>query len=318
MGETMTMKANAMRCVCTLSGLVLLAACATTEVRQGPPVGPIAVDEGGAVGYQHGFERSRFAIGTIRRHVKEFGLFKEVGADGTFAVDAANGSVTAILNAPPPERQQPVWYTLGFERHNAMVVEYFMASGLPRDQIGGVHAMTSLSASYHDTSSRASETVTGYQSVLQRRVHGIPVADSVAWARMNDHGAVLGEGVYWPAIPGRAITDARRLQERLSQDSTRNVFLARLPVNTSPGAVVIRHSSAVVREPFEAFASYDVIEPIYRREAATPPGAIGVRTASVVRHFDVNGTERRLPQESWNRGGDSPERKPPPPAVDVR
>ena len=138
----------------------------------------------------------------------------------------------------------------------------------------------------------------GHQSVRERKIEDIPVVDSVAWARVNEQGQVVGEWVYWPAIPAEVITDARRLKERLSRDSTKGAFLARLPIDVLTGQVVIRHSSAIATGPFEAFASYDVVERRLAPEPATHERSVDTsRAASVVRHFDVDGNERSLPHE---------------------
>ncbi len=147
----------------------------------------------------------------------------------------------------------------------------------------------------------------GYQSVRERRIEDVPVVDSVAWARVNEQGQVGGEWVYWPAIPPEVIADARRLKEQLSRDSAKGAFLARLPVNVQAGQVVIRHSSAIATGPFEAFASYDVVERRLAPEPATRERSIDTsRAASVVRHFDVDGNERTLPHERRNLGADYP------------
>ncbi len=125
---------------------------------------------------------------------------------------------------------------------------------------------------------------------------------------MNEHGNVRSEWVYWPAIPAKALADARRLEE-LARSSE---FLARLPAGLRDGQVVIRHSSATTQGQFDVFASYDIAE---RR--SSPEKTLGNyptnvnQVVHVVRHFDVDGVERRLPQERRNLGGEySPERKP--------
>ena len=61
----------------------------------------------------------------------------------------------------------------------------------------------------------------GYQSVLERQIDGIRIVDSIAWARMNDHGQVVAEWVYWPAIPSNVIQEARRLKEQLDSGKGR-------------------------------------------------------------------------------------------------
>lgn len=206
-------------------------------------------------------------------------------------------------------------YVMDPDKHNQQVVDYFLAAGVPKDQIGGVHATTYLSSSGSLKDPRpAPPKIDGYASVLERKIDKYPVVDSVGWARMTDQGRVVSEWVYWPAIPAKALTDARRLDE-LATNSGKTDFLARLPAGLPSGKVVIRHSSAVAEGPFEVFASYDVLE---RRTSSMTAGEENPSDAHqlvsvVVRHFDVDGVERRLPQERRNLGADYPPKEKQPP-----
>jgi hypothetical protein len=202
-------------------------------------------------------------------------------------------------------------YVMDPDKHNKQVLDYFTAAGVPKDQIGGVHANTYLSSSGSTEDVRpAPPKVDGYASVLDRKIEEYAVVDSVAWARMNEQGRVVSEWVYWPAIPAKAIADARRLDE-LVRTAGKTGFLDRLPAGLPSGKVVIRHSSATAEGPFEAFASYDVLE------KRTSSGTAGGKTPSppnssvsvFVRHFDVEGVERHLPQERRNLGADYPPKK---------
>jgi len=286
--------------------------CAVTRVQRAPNAGLIAAGPGGAAGYQHGIERSHFIVGAGRRSVTEFGFVKVVGSVGSFAVDAVNGAVIALPHARSAEQQKDVWYTLGSHKHDEQVVAYFTAAGIPRDQIGDVHATTSMYASGGERDSSAAQPkIAGWQSILQRVVvGGIPVIDSVAWARLNDEGKVITELVYWPPVPGKAIDDARRLRAKLSDESARAAFLAHLPRDLPSGNVVIRHSSITANGPFEVFASYDVVDHRTSVEYTSPSGSSRiVLAASVVRHFDIDGNERKLPQERRSPSGDFPTKK---------
>lgn len=291
--------------------LSVTSGCTVIHVRKAPAAGAIVADSGGAVGYQHGIERSRFIVGEGRRSVSEFGFIKVVGSAGSFAVDTANGTVIAIPNARSADHQGDVWYTLGPVKHNEQVVAYFIAAGIPRDQIGGVHATTSMYARGGERDSTGAQPrIAGWQSVLQRVVVSVPVIDSVGWARMNDEGNVITEWVYWPPIPRKAIDDAKRLRVLLSQEAQRAMFLSRLPPNLPPGNVVIRHSSVTASGPFEVFASYDVVEHRMSAELIGRSGAdSSVRSVSIVRHFDIDGKERKLPQERGGPSGDFPTKK---------
>jgi hypothetical protein len=298
--------------------IVASLACAGPKVEQNPPeiaqhpAGLIATDAGGAPGYQHGLEHSRFVTGSTAalRRVQEHGFAKVVGPEGTFATDLRNGlviaiqaggankgDVTADATSKPASVMDP-------NKHNEQVAAYFVGAGVPRDQIGGVHANTYLSSSGSMKDERpAPVKVDGYASILERKIEKYPVVDSSAWARMDVQGKVVSEWVYWPAIPARVLADARRLEGLVAPGESE--FLARLPVELREGKVVIRHSSATEEGPFEVYASYDVLQ---RKESPLADKSRGnVGTVSVaVRHFDVSGAELRLPQERRNMGSDFP------------
>lgn len=286
--------------------VLLVVACSRTEVTHSPASGPIAAEPGGVQGYQHGNDRSKFVAGADKHEVAEYGFVKVVGSEGTFAVDAHNGLAVAIPNARSARTMSTSWYTRDSAQHNKLVMDYFAGAGLPKDQIGGVHATTSMAATATgEQAPRPQPSVGGYQSIIERKLEDMPIVDSVAWARMNDAGESLTEWVYWPAIPAQAMADARRLRALFSNDSERTAYLAKLPPNLPPGAIVVRHSSATSAVAFEAFASYDVPE---RRLG--PEVLIARRTSEraivIVRHFDLSGTERMLPQEKAQLKEDFP------------
>jgi hypothetical protein len=273
-------------------------------------------DDGGAPGYQHVLERSRFLTGPQQspvRRVEENGFAKVVGPAGVFAIDLRNGLALAIQSGGANkgetgarEAASTQSYSMDADKHNEQVTDYFVSAGIPRDQIGGVHANTYLSASGSTQDERPmAPKIDGYASILERKIDKISVLDSTVWARLDEQGRVVSEWVYWPPIPAKVLTEARRLEELVA--SSDQAFSRRLPSGLPPGKVVIRHSAATEDGPFEAYASYDVVE---RKEAMIPAldKAQGdARVVSVtVRHFDVDGNELRLPQERRNHGADFP------------
>jgi hypothetical protein len=280
---------------------------------QVPRAGLIVSDEGGAPGYQHGPDRSHFAVGASPREIQEFGFAKMVGAEGVFATNLRNGLVIAVPNSNAAVATPPEGYAPDPDRHNDNVLQYFLAAGLPKDQVHGVHALTRLYASGRsDEAMVTPPKVEGYTSVIEREVEGIPVADSFASAQMDPQGRVIAEWVYWPAIPARVITAAKEMQALQAEPDRQKTFLARLPENLAVGQVTIRHSSATVLGPFEAFASYDVLE---RRTSVEErlPGLLSSspRVITVVRHFSADGSEFRLPQET-RRAPETPSPSSPP------
>src|SRR5262245_42764995 len=81
-----------------LLATVVSMACAGPKSGKKEPSALIASDNGGAPGYQHVLERSRFVIGPQGRlrRFQEHGFTKVVGPEGTFATDLRNGLVIAI------------------------------------------------------------------------------------------------------------------------------------------------------------------------------------------------------------------------------
>jgi hypothetical protein len=278
--------------------------------------GLLRSDEGGAPGYQHSSERSRFMNGAQeaqKRRIEEHGFSKVIGPDGVFAVDLRNGLAVAVQSggankddARAETAEPSASNVMDPDKHNEQVFNYLVSAGIPKDQIGGVHANTYLSASGSGNEERPTVVkVDGYASILERKIGNYPVVDSVAWARMDGEGKVLSEWVYWPAIPSKALEDARRLEEQVAPGKTD--FVARLPAGLPRGKVVIRHSSGVADGQFEAYASYDVLERTESLLPAQDKNQAPARVTSViVRHFDVRGEEMRLPQERRKNGGDFP------------
>jgi hypothetical protein len=285
--------------------LVAYSGCSKKGAYHPPRSGTIEAEPGGVAGYQHGIDRSKFVVGAGRQEKNEFGFTKVVGSEGTFAVDVQNGLAVALLNAHSQLGQVEIWYTKGPEEHNQVVMEYFAGAGIPRNQIAGVHATMSLTGSPNgEQMPRPQPNVAGFQSIIARTAEGIPVVDSVAWGRMHDSGEVIAEWVYWPAIPAAAVADAKKMRAMLRSDADRSAFIAKLPANLPAGNIVIRHSSASTSGPFEAFASYDVPE---RRFSSAPYGTASTNQAVVImRHFDISGRERSLPQERIRLEADYP------------
>lgn len=296
--------------------ILLSAVCAAACSGLSPRPGLIDSDAGGAAGYQHGLKQSHFLIGKEPQAVKESGWSKEAGSEGAFAISLHNGVAMALPNAHAQQERKSE-YTMDPSQHNQEVLKYFIAAGIPRDQIGGIHATTRLSSTGRQGELRASPPkIDGYISVLERKIDDYLVPDSVAWAQIDKDGNVISEGVYWPAIPANALRDARHMKDVLATKSDRSKFLARVPAELPPGQIVIRHSSAAMQQgQFEVLASYDVLERRTSPESTVTASAGSAREGStIVRHFDSDGVERRLPQERRNAEKEYPSPKKSPPA----
>ena len=286
-----------------------LTACNARAPQDWPAQGTIAAPAEGAAGYQHGPEHTRFVVGDHARQESKYGYLKSVGDQGTLATNHANGSTFAVPSAHAESLGLPP-YGKSPEEHDAYVKEYFLKLGLPADQLAGVRGMTLVEA--HGPAREVGRTpgqVTAYYSALQRTVAGVPVADSFAWARVNARSEVVQEGVYWPALPANVVQEVRQFREMLADPQRLASFNARLPVPGASGAVVIRHSAATSDEPFEAFAGFDVV--VHSSQPSLQKAAVPATSVSVIRHFDINGRERFLPQERLDLGARYPVDKKP-------
>ena len=125
--------------------LVCLGGCATVDLPQPPRPGTIAAPAGGADGYQHGFEGSRFVVGDAARRSVQYGYLKQRGDSGTIAIKMSNGSAFGVPNAGT-EYASSSRYAGTPDSHNAQVRGYFLALGLPASQVADVRAMTLLQA----------------------------------------------------------------------------------------------------------------------------------------------------------------------------
>lgn len=254
-------------------------------------------------GYRHTAAKSRFFAGESPARVKrveENGFVKYQGINGVLAIDEVTGLTVAVQsnshNKASRLSNTAVDSTslLEPEEHNKRVLDYFVHAGLPRNQVAEMHANTYLSASGPTSKAISLQPrVDGYASILSRKAGDFIVPDSVAWARMNMKGKVLGEWVYWPPIPSKVIDDARRLNELLNGPDRRE-YLSKLPSVQKMGRVVIRHSSPFAGGAFESYASYDVVERTESPERGT--------AVAYVRHFGIDGQEIRLPQERRSLG----------------
>jgi hypothetical protein len=213
----------------------------------------------GAIGYQHTIERSKFALGSGVAARDEFGMHKIVGDQGVFAT-RASGMVTAITNGDSTARQG---IPIGDDKlHNDAVRRYFVASGIPEDQIAAVQdfQVVRAPASGDQPDDPSKRTVMYRYSMLKRSIQGIVVADSFAWARMNVDGAVVEEQVYWPSIPGSVIDSALEFSAKLKDEAVLVAFEAQLPPHRTPSGVVIRHSPGEWDGTFFADAYVDVVQ----------------------------------------------------------
>ncbi len=236
-------------------------------------------------GYQHTLAKSLFDVGPGQAVDNSLGFERTTGAYGIFARRPTTGFVTALPNTNAPSRTKPALTNVGAV-HNQQVLSYFLAAGLPADQVDRVNAHATM----HQAGTR--EQILGgtapkpvfdwYSSVVSRSIAGVRVSDSFAWARFNSGGAVVSEAVFWPDIPVSAVNEAHAFQAFVTASSWKGV----LPADVAEPVVVIHHTSASYDGPFVARASID----------SSTPGRAGMGIAHM-RHFDLTGKQFQMPEE---------------------
>ncbi len=233
-------------------------------------------------GYTHTLDRSRFRIGqAVSLEANIATLQRWRGSLGAFALDPTNGWSMAVLDARTP----PGSYILDADAQGSKVKAYFVAAGLPADQIASVGATYNGTTEFNVSSPVESQPqLQSINSILRRSVHGIRIAESVAWAKMTTGGDVDAEYVYWPAIDMSVVNAALSFDATMKDPKVHGDFTKGLPDKLQrEDGVVIHHTMPTVHSTPTAFVSYDVV--------------LGAEPSAAVRHFDSNWREFRLPQE---------------------
>lgn len=236
-------------------------------------------------GFHHTLAKSRFKTGRGTYDISSSGFAKSVGDEGVFAT-RTNGLVMAIPNAGAPATLVPP-LSNDADKHNQRVLAYFRTAGIPPDQIIETRESAAMRATGHETASGSDiKTVfDSFTTILLRGVQGFPVVGSYAWARFNVDDDVVSEEIFWPTLPDSVVGDAVALSILVADPGDLARFRARIGVTSEPARVVIRHSAATADGAFEVAAVFDVL--------------VGVGSgATYERHFNIDGTERRFPEET--------------------
>jgi hypothetical protein len=243
----------------------------------------VSITQAGADGYVHDLSRSRFKIGhntVVELDTPTFRRWR--GSFGAWAIDLTNNWSMGILDADAPTGP----YILDEAVQGDRVRRYFIEAGLPADQIRDVRTTYQVIGGGPMNEGPQSTPVQLHSitSILTRSVKGIPVAESLAWAKMTTSGDVDVECVFWPAIDVNVVGRAIAFAQRMADPSGRAAYLAKLPARVyKEGGVVIHHSDPSVHATPTSYVSYDV--------TLAPEGH------AAMRHFDENGGELQLPQE---------------------
>jgi hypothetical protein len=210
-------------------------------------------------GASYDITKSRFAFGSTPVPVDAGPLVRWTGRDGVVAI-SSDGSEMALLNGGAPEANLPDWSSDG----NALathVKAYFVSMGVATCQISGTDGTYSAGGG-GSTNGGSTFTVTAQSTVgLVRSIDGVPVANSIAYARFDTDDQTTSEAFYWPTIPADVVTAARAFHDKLAAPGALAAYKAKLPADAQgDGQVVIHHRVAGSPLPFTAVATYDTVQ----------------------------------------------------------
>lgn len=232
---------------------------------------PIVI--GGHMGYRHEISKSKFAGGTLlqtKPFLQQEGI-SYIGTDGDFGA-WNNGFVLAVPHAKSasamagPLSNNP-------DTHSTRVRSYFVANGLPEDQIGGADINTEMEEGADPAGHVVHHRFLGYVTILSRKVDGVRVGESFAVAKFNENDEAVYESVWWP--PLNSVTTAADTFRAKLQDPAKNAaFRSVLPPELSGevGELVLHHARPADRVWYNVI-TLDIAKP------GTP----------YIWHFDVNG-----------------------------
>lgn len=234
--------------------------------------------------YRHLPTMSRFSLDTEAPKVVTRGWERIVSSHGVFATSLVNGSVIALPNADAPALTVAALSNLATV-HNNRVLQYFMAAGLPTQEISGTHVTTQIKQSGTALQGEVGRpTFVSYTTHIDRSVSGIPVLSSRAWATFNANDEVVAEEVFWPAIPADVVAKAKALQTAWSDPSLMRSLRQRMTAQTpetpsTGGQVAIIHTPATYSAAVTSAAVVEIMG------AAPMPRML---------HFDINGDRKSV------------------------
>ena len=236
-------------------------------------------------GYSHDLSRSHFKIGQgPSQELNTPTLQRWRGSLGAFAHDPTNNWSMAVLNANSPTGP----YILDAETQNKMVKDYFVGAGLPADQIAAVATTFHYRGAIGNNASSA-PVLDSLNSIVTRSIQGIPVEESVAWAKMTTAGDVDMETVFWPPIASSVVSQAVDLAANMADAARHSAYLTKLPRIFKERGVVIHHSDPSVHAAPIAYAAFDA--------------TIDAAGTAAMHHFDSSGVEFRLAHEQATGAG---------------
>ncbi len=164
------------------------------------------------------------------------------------------------MNANAPESNLPDWST-DSAKLTAHIQEYWESMGVESCQIMSMGIDGSVSGG-GSTDGGGSFQMAGPSTVtFQRGIDGIPVVESLAPARFEVDDQSTFEAFYWPEIPAQVVSAAIAFKNQLANPQALAAYKAKLPADAQgQGSVVIHHSSQSSMGPFQAAATYEVLQ----------------------------------------------------------
>jgi hypothetical protein len=200
-------------------------------------------------GFRHSLAKSRFAAGNLLNTVVDANQVERTTlAEGVFAL-FPNGFSAGRPDPSGPSASTRLPMTGDGNIHNEHVKNYFLGAGLPAEQAGAIHANAMMAASGMAGPHGASDvkpTHLGFVSVLDRRVSGVRVEGSYAWAQFNASGDVVAESVWWPELRSTLAAEVAAAEASRS-GPTSAAFRGTVPAKfaNEPGEVVIHHPGPI-------------------------------------------------------------------------
>jgi hypothetical protein len=194
-------------------------------------------------------------------------------------------------------------YILDEMLHGQLVKKYFIEAGIPAEQIRDVSATYEVIGGGPMGTKPITTPVKlhSINSILTRILNGIPVVESLAWAKMTTSGQVDSECVFWPDIDTSVVEHAVAFAKQIADPDAHAAYLAKLPGRVVQDiGVVIHHSDPSVHASPIAQVSYDVrLETQEQLSVPSTADKMGssLRKHTSTRHFDERGNEFRLPHE---------------------
>ncbi len=164
------------------------------------------------------------------------------------------------MNAGAPQSALPDW-SADSSALTTHVEDYWASMGVEICQITQASISGSVSGGGSTEGGPTSWMAGPNTVVLARGVDGVPVVESLANARFDADDQTTSEGLYWPEVPADVVTAAIAFKNQLADPNALGAYKAKLPPDAQgQGGVVIHHSSEASTGPFQAAATYQVIQ----------------------------------------------------------